>query len=164
MNALDIARDLVAHMEWADATVWNAVRKLGTGDAKLADRLRHYHATQHAFLMIWRNEPVDFSNVPQDVEQWARDYYTKLAAFMAPLDERSLDRVLNIPWAERYAKNAVSKTTLGDTILQVTSHSAYHRGQVNTRIRELGGEPPLVDYIAWLWLGKPSSPSMHPSA
>jgi hypothetical protein len=30
-------------------------------------------------------------------------------------------------------------------------------GQVNVRLRELGCEPPLVDFIAWIWLGQPSA-------
>jgi uncharacterized damage-inducible protein DinB len=46
-------------------------------------------------------------------------------------------------------------TTLGDTCFQVASHSTYHRGQVNARIRELGVEPPLVDFIAWRWFKNP---------
>jgi uncharacterized damage-inducible protein DinB len=46
-------------------------------------------------------------------------------------------------------------TTIGETILQVALHSIYHRGQVNARLRALGQEPPLVDYIAWIWLGRP---------
>ena len=36
------------------------------------------------------------------------------------------------------------------------SHSTYHRGQVNARLREIGAEPPLVDYIAWLWFDRPA--------
>ena len=47
-------------------------------------------------------------------------------------------------------------TTVGETTLQVPMHTVYHRGQVNARVRALGGEPPLVDYIAWLWLGRPA--------
>ena len=39
--------------------------------------------------------------------------------------------------------------------MQVALHSTYHRGQINARIRELGGEPPLTDFIAWVWAGKP---------
>ena len=162
MNALDIARDLLAHMEWADATVWAAARPL-IGDEKLYKTLQHYHATQHAFLMLWRSEPVDFSSVPDDVEQWARDYYVKLAAFVKSLDPASLDRVVPIPWATQYAAGA-AEVSVGDMILQVASHSTHHRGQACTRIRELGGVPPLVDYIAWLWLARPSKPSLHPIA
>jgi uncharacterized damage-inducible protein DinB len=58
--------------------------------------------------------------------------------------------------------------TLAETMLQVASHSTYHRGQVNARLRELAGEPPLVDYIAWIWFGRPApewnavSPSGQP--
>jgi uncharacterized damage-inducible protein DinB len=41
-------------------------------------------------------------------------------------------------------------------MIQVATHSTYHRGQVNARLREVGGEPPLVDYIAWIWFGRPA--------
>ncbi len=47
--------------------------------------------------------------------------------------------------------------TFPETVLQITGHSTYHRGQLNTRLRELGGEPPLVDFIAWIWMGKPKA-------
>jgi uncharacterized damage-inducible protein DinB len=47
--------------------------------------------------------------------------------------------------------------TLTDTILQVTSHTTYHRGQVNRRLRELGGDPPLTDFVVWIWRGKPNT-------
>ena len=42
-------------------------------------------------------------------------------------------------------------------MIQVAMHTAYHRGQINTRVRELGGEPKLVDFIAWIWYGKPKA-------
>ena len=41
------------------------------------------------------------------------------------------------------------------TVLQVISHSTHHRAQANTRLRMVGAEPPMVDYIAWLWRGRP---------
>ncbi len=47
--------------------------------------------------------------------------------------------------------------TLAETVLQITSHTTYHRGQVNMRLRELGAEPPLTDFIAWIWLGRPEA-------
>ncbi len=152
-------------MEWADATVWSAIRRLDHIDENLTERLQHLHGTQHAFLMIWRKQPLDFSNVPADVEQWAREYYAELPKFLTGIDASALDCTLNMPWADRYAKEiAAHPTTLGETMLQVASHSAYHRGQINTRIRQLGGKPPLVDYIAWLWSGRPAPPwSSHPT-
>ena len=53
--------------------------------------------------------------------------------------------------------HAPEVTTIGDTALQVALHGTYHRGQINARLREIGGEPPLVDYIAWIWLGRPAA-------
>ena len=36
-------------------------------------------------------------------------------------------------------------------------HSHYHRGQNATRFRELGGEPPMTDFIVWLRDGQPAA-------
>jgi uncharacterized damage-inducible protein DinB len=36
-------------------------------------------------------------------------------------------------------------------------HSSYHRGQVAQRLRELGEEPPLSDFIAWIWMDRPGA-------
>ena len=154
-------RDLMRHMEWADAIVWTAVRKLeGADDPRLAELLNHLHMTQSAFLTAWNDQPFERGfwkdRSLRESEAMARDYHRQAAGFMAVLEDRSLDRVVNLPWAERFAKGAQA-TTLGETILQITSHSTHHRGQVNTRIREVGGTPPLVDYIAWLWMGRPTA-------
>jgi uncharacterized damage-inducible protein DinB len=36
-------------------------------------------------------------------------------------------------------------------------HSAHHRGQALRRLRELGVEPPLCDFIVWIWTGRPDA-------
>ena len=48
------------------------------------------------------------------------------------------------------------QSALGDILAHVPVHGQHHRGQVNARLREIGGEPPLVDYIAWIWFGRPA--------
>jgi uncharacterized damage-inducible protein DinB len=63
-----------------------------------------------------------------------------------------------MPWIEMFEKRLGRKAdapTFHETLLQVAMHSAYHRGQVSTKLRELGGEPPLTDFIVWVWTGKP---------
>jgi uncharacterized damage-inducible protein DinB len=70
-----------------------------------------------------------------------------------------------MPWVKSFEAQlgrTFSTPTLGETIFQVTSHSTYHRGQVNARLREVGGNPPLVDYIAWIWFGRPT-PNWSPA-
>jgi uncharacterized damage-inducible protein DinB len=70
------------------------------------------------------------------------------------------NRPIVMPWIEMFEKRLGRKAetpTFYETLLQVSMHSTYHRGQVNTRLRELGAEPPLTDFIAWVWLGKPAA-------
>jgi uncharacterized damage-inducible protein DinB len=159
MQIGDALHDLFLHMEWADAMVWTSVRKLGGDeDRRLTDLLSHLHLTQRAFLDVWLGKGFDRGYLKQrglrEAEDLGRDYHREAAAFVATVDASSLDRPTSLPWAGRFADSARS-TTLGETMLQITSHSTYHRGQANMRIRELGSEPNLVDYIAWLWLGRP---------
>ena len=65
-----------------------------------------------------------------------------------------------MPWADRLTAAVTGGTatgipTLAETILHITAHSTYHRGQINAGLRTLGIEPPLTDFIAWIWFGRP---------
>jgi len=167
MTMLDAVHPLFAHMEWADAMVWRAVTDCaGASDDKvLHDRLYHIHATQHAFLQAWRGEQVVFTG-PDDfpgldaVRDLGRAFYAVATGYVVSLSPNAVDREMVLPWSTYFAKRAgfaAHPSTLGETLLQLPSHSTYHRGQVNIRIRELGATPPLVDFIAWVWAGKPAA-------
>ena len=158
--------ELYRHMEWADSAVWQAVRALPAAgsDKRVHVLLYHIHMVQHAFLAVWRGITPEYRR-PEDVvdlaaiASWAREYYPEVAAHLPTLSDGDLAKPLALPWAamltERLGRPPAG-TTLGDTVFQVTGHSTYHRGQVNARLRELGGEPPLVDYIAWVWFDRPT--------
>ena len=90
------------------------------------------------------------------LQSWAREYHAQVAPFIAGLKHEDLSRTVHLPWAERFGQTA-EDPMLGETMIQVAMHSQYHRGQINTRLRELGAEPPLVDYIAWIWFGRPDA-------
>lgn len=167
MFSIAVLSDLHAHMEWADATVWAAVPETSSPkpDPRLRDLLAHLHFTQQSFLALWtgqdqpRLEAVRFDTLAE-LRAWASPYYQQALAFLGGRDADELAAPRPVPWArlfERRLGRAPSIPTLGETFFQVTSHSTYHRAQVNTRLRELGVTPPLVDYIAWLWQGRPAA-------
>ena len=165
-------RELLRHMEWADAVVWRATlaHPQAVADPRLRDLLLHLHGVQRAFLGMWTSQRQAFptrDDLPDiaAVHSWSQPYYGELAAFIATLDESSLGRTIEMPWLAEFEQRTgrrFEKPTLAETMFQVTSHSTYHRGQVNTRFREVGGEPPLVDYIAWVWFGRPA-PEWEPA-
>jgi uncharacterized damage-inducible protein DinB len=168
MLPIEALRELTAHMEWADATVWRSVlaHDGARKDKRLRELLTHLHLVQRLFLMVWRNEPLlpirsfgDFKEIAE-LRERATGYYPEAREFLGTLDTEGLTRPILMPFVPEQEKRLGTTfeiPTLAETIFQVTSHSTYHRGQVNARLRETGGEPPLVDYIAWLWFGRPEA-------
>jgi hypothetical protein len=87
---LDALRELMRHMEWADASVWRAL--LGHfpagQDKRIRDLLLHLHGVQRAFLMIWTSPgpltiPKRFPALDTDADLpalhlWASSYYPTL--------------------------------------------------------------------------------------
>ncbi len=159
-------QELVRHMEWADALVWSSVLTLpqAHSDSRIRELLHHLHAVQWAYLQIWRDEPLDMPDISTfgdvaAIHAWGHEYYGQVPEYLDRLDAEALQRQVQFPWAEQLVERwgKANPATLAETILQITSHTTYHRAQVNTRLRELGAEPPLTDFIAWVWMGKPAA-------
>lgn len=167
MTTRDELLDLAAHMEWADALVWSTTLQSGPAraDERVKTWLHHIHTVQRAFTSIWQGGTPDlvalssFADVPA-LGAWGRAGHAELRAFLATADDEALARTVKLPWAGRAIErpDAVAHPTLAETAHQVAMHSMHHRGQINARLRELGAEPPLVDYIAWIWRGRPDAP------
>ena len=164
MDARDF-RDLLIQMEWADAQTWRAVRATpaAQSDERLKWLLHHSHLVQSIYLQAWRGDPFQLTELKDypdlaSIEAWARPYYPLVSAFASTVDESRFGEPVDFPWssmiADKFGK--VLPATLSESVWQVLSHSAYHRGQIATRIRELGGEPPVVDFLYWVWAGKPA--------
>lgn len=153
-------------MEWADAAVWRAVLSAedARGDQKLRDLFHHLHLVQRAFLRAWRGEPRDTPFPTFDDAQslmiWGRSYYSEIFKHLENLTDEEISKPAVLPWAELVEKQlgqTPAEINLNDMMLQVPLHSQYHRGQINARLRAVGGEPPTVDYIVWLWRGRPAA-------
>lgn len=158
-------RTLLLHMEWADSLVWSAA--LGVPalahDDRVRERMHHFHSTQWAYLQLFRGSPLEIPELRDlpdlnSVGRWARRFYRELPAFRDTLDDARLRQNVEFPWAAQVAERlgTVGPATVSDCILQVALHTAHHRGQVVTQLREAGGEPPMTDFIGWLWMLRPA--------
>jgi uncharacterized damage-inducible protein DinB len=133
--------DLYRHQAWADAESWRAL-SLHPGaleDKVVFERLYHIHFVQHAYYAIVSKTEL------------VRKRKEEFAQFVTQLSEPEFDAKVVIPWF----RNAPVEFNAGQALMQAALHSHYLRGQNATRVRELGGEPPLTDFIAWIWKGKP---------
>ena len=155
------------HMAWADATQWRAVLAdpAYAEDEYIRASLHHVHLVQRAFLDVWLEEPVDTNREdrfdgPDAIAAWGRETHEGIATFLAGLDRSRLGVDMPVPWAHYFVRATgveATVTTLEETLHQVVAHSAHHRAQVNRRLRELGATPPIVDYIYWVWTGRPEA-------
>ncbi len=166
MKALAIIDEIYRHMEWADAAIWDAVlsNERTAADAGIRERLHHVHAVQSAYFAIWTGAELDYKDVSafEDspaVAAWGREQHRRMATFLAGLAEEKLNQIAILPWAERLSAQfgTVHDSTVAETLLQVPWHSTNHRGQVLTKLREMGSKPPTLDFIAWVWMGKPAA-------
>ncbi|MBD3334738.1 MAG: damage-inducible protein DinB [Candidatus Eisenbacteria bacterium] len=159
--------ELLQHMFWADALIWKGAleSQRARDDAAVRDHLYHLHAVQHAFLRIWQGRSMDLPQ-PGAFEGlralclWGGEYHEAAGKFLVGLGDADYDKEVSVPWAEHVEKQlgqAPVEATLGETMLQVTFHTTYHRGQISALLRELGTLPPLTDFIAWVWLKKPKA-------
>lgn len=162
--------ELARHMAWADASVWRSVLAVprAASDARIDNTLHHMHLVQHIFLQAWTGAPFSLRERSEfattaDLAAWGRDAHRGVLSFLERARADDFEREFRLPWAahfEEHSKRPAAVHTLGESVLQVVMHTQHHRGQVCARLREAGGEPPTVDFIVWLWEGRPAAPSI----
>ena len=159
--------DMTAHLEWADAALWETVLACdgAADDERLRFLLHHIHTVQRAFWQMWREEEIQFRELdsfadPRAIATWGRETLSNVNRWLAGATGAQLDRPLSVPWSERLTARLgrpAEDATVAESIVQLAIHSAHHRGQAATRLAELGGAPPLNDFIYWVWAGRPQA-------
>src|SRR6476469_5663473 len=154
MNPL--LRDFLGHQAWADAQLWRAIEAHppAARDAALRNRLHHIHIVQRAFVWAVGDRAAAFTTTTpeefpslMELKQFARGSHDLIDRLVGGVSEARLEQTIAVPW---FTDPPLS-LTVTEALTQCAMHSHYHRGQNATRLRELGGEPPLTDLIAWYW-------------
>ncbi len=154
---LDHLRDLLAHAEWANAVFFHAWGKSPSRDhEEMRRRVGHVIGVQEGFMKVLRGEPVggppsgappSFDDLKPRAEASSRD----VRSFAESLDDAALSRTVRIPWFP----DPPCVISVAEALVQVAMHTQHHRGQLMTRLKDFGGEPKNVDWIIWLWKGRP---------
>lgn len=152
--------ELYSHQEWADAEHWRAFESYPSAlaDKAIRERLHHIHLVQHAFLWIAgpRKSNPAFKKLEEftgtaELKQYARQGLGDLNQLLTAMTPEQLEESIEVPWFKPL------RITRRQALMQAAMHSHYHRGQNATRLREIGGVPPAVDFIVWLKDGQPSA-------
>lgn len=160
---IELLRDLLRHEAWADAKLLQALQNCAGAwdDSVIQEKAHHSHSVQAAYLALLRDEPLDLERLEQpfsslgELRASVGEYHHSALSLLESLSTGDLQRtvVFKAPGFEE------RENTVHEALIQVTMHSHYHRAQLATRVRELGGDPPLTDFIVWVWEGRPDRPS-----
>jgi uncharacterized damage-inducible protein DinB len=156
---LDHLRDLLAHAEWANAVFFHAWGKSPARDhEEMRRRVGHIIGVQAGFLAVLRGEPPGGppAGPPASYDELkarAETCHAGLRDLAAGLDDAALARTVRIPWFP----DPPCVITVAQALVQAAMHTQHHRGQCMTRLKDFGGEPKNVDWIIWLWKGKPAA-------
>lgn len=152
-------QELYGHQEWADAEHWRAfeAHPPALEDKAIRERLLHIHLVQHGFLWVTGPRTAqfamkkieDFSTVAE-LKAYGRQGLSELKDALKAFSPAQIEEVIEVPWFKHPAR--ISRR---QALTQAAMHSHYHRGQNATRLRELGGTPPMTDLIVWLKNGQP---------
>jgi uncharacterized damage-inducible protein DinB len=156
---LNHLRELLAHAEWANAVFFHAWGKSPARDhEEMRRRVDHVVGVQNGFLAVLRGEapggpPGGPPSSYEHLRAAAEASHAGLRAFAGGLDAEGLTRTVRIPWFP----DPPCVISVADALVQAAMHTQHHRGQLMTRLRDFGGEPKNVDWIIWLWRGKPQA-------
>jgi uncharacterized damage-inducible protein DinB len=155
----DHLRDMIGHMAWADSLWFRTWAKSGfQDDPDLLQRMQHTADVQGAFLMVLRSEEVLFPGEKPSPEfhrlrGLTRSNHEAFAAMLGALDPEAVSHTVLVPWFP----GPPCHVTVAEALTQVAMHTQHHRGQLMTRLKDLGGKPQNVDYLIWAWKQRPAA-------
>jgi uncharacterized damage-inducible protein DinB len=149
---IDMLRDLLQHKAWASAALFAAI---GTSDAASRDDalrtlLHHIIVANRYWLFTCLDRPFaieEESRVPASlliVAEQFRVTHAIEADWISGTSEANLARRIEGPLIPG------GSCSIAQASMQVCMHSQGHRSQCATRLRSLGGQPPVTDFIVWL--------------
>jgi uncharacterized damage-inducible protein DinB len=145
-------RDLVRHKWSANASLLASIRQCerAASDDDIRKLLHHILVANRYWLLLTLGKQFDPEvemSVPGTLDRLAELYRQTEAEEMKWLmacDESDLNRLLETPFLPG------QEITVAQAKLQICLHSHGHRAQCATRLREMGGTPPPMDFILWL--------------
>ncbi len=147
MTVADQLRREFAYNAWANDEVLNAIRSAAGDNTRSLQLLSHILAAERVWLERLKREP-------QTIPVWPQPDLERCAIESAELS-RLWYEYLDLITAGDVSQSISYKNTKGeawtnaivDVLTHVIVHSAYHRGQIASHMREIGQVPAYTDFI-----------------
>lgn len=151
---------LFAYTRWADARLLDACRlvpleryaaEVEPGWASLRSTVVHIAGATDLWVRRFLGQPAE-GFVPESEFATPDDAARLLANAHDALDRLARDlspEQLAAPFTYRNLRGQLATAPLWAALRHVANHETYHRGQAASKLRRLGVEPPLTDFVLW---------------
>jgi uncharacterized damage-inducible protein DinB len=145
VNVADYLRRQFVYEGWANREVLKAIRAAGNEDQRSLQLMAHILAAGRVWLERLKQ-------VPQSVPVWPQSDLAGCEVEAKQLESEwlvYLNSVSNLSQAVTYknTKGESWSSSIGDVLTHVLMHSAYHRGQIASHMRDQGHTPAYTDFI-----------------
>jgi uncharacterized damage-inducible protein DinB len=147
VNLADYMRREFSYDEWANREFLAAIRASGGANERSLQLMSHILAAERVWLERLKNQPQSIPVWPEpNLEQCESQ-----AVELGKLWFEFLDLITAGDVAQsvsyKNSKGEEWSSTIVDVLTHVIMHSAYHRGQIASHMREMGQAPPYTDFI-----------------
>lgn len=130
---------------WANREVLRAIQSAAGENQRSLQLMTHILAAER----VWLER---LQQVPQSVAVWPEPDLKRCEAEGIELERQWLEYMKNVrdlskSVSYKNTKGEQWSSSIGDVLTHVVMHSAYHRGQIASHMREQGQTPAYTDFI-----------------
>jgi len=142
-------RKQFAYNDWANREVLAAVEKTTKtkSDPRSLELIAHILSAETLWLERIQQQPQSLPVWPEFDLAGAHAQADKLRDLWRGYLDGLTDETLSRPVTYRNSKGEAWTSTVADILTHVLLHSAYHRGQIASHMREAGQTPAYTDFI-----------------
>jgi uncharacterized damage-inducible protein DinB len=145
VNVAEYLRRQFFYDGWANREALNAIRAAGDEDKRSLQLMAHILAAGRVWLERLKQ-------VPQSVPVWPQSDLAACETEAKKLESEWLEYMnsvadLSQTITYKNTKGEEWSSSIGDILTHVLMHSAYHRGQIASHMREEGHTPAYTDFI-----------------
>jgi len=147
VNLADYLRRQFAYNAWANQEVIAAIRAGGYDTSRSLQLLSHVLAAEQLWLERLKQVQQTIPVWPEPDLAWCDGKVAELKRRWSEYLELATSADLSQTISYKNSKGESWTSTILDVLTHVILHSAYHRGQIASHMREMGGTPAYTDFI-----------------
>ena len=147
MNLADYLRRQFAYNAWANQEVMAAIRAGGYDTSRSLQLLSHVLAAEQLWLDRLKQVQQTIPVWPEPDLAWCVGKVAELKRRWSEYLELATSADLSQTISYKNSKGESWTSTILDVLTHVILHSAYHRGQIASHMRERGVTPAYTDFI-----------------